>query len=147
MEEQMEDPDYVRNSTKGEVNEDIDMRTIRSISHTVCGGREAIDARIEALDKEWDIERALQMNSAAVTLAGAVLAVTKNKAWLGVPILVSGFLIYHTVKGWCPPLPVLRKFGFRTRDEIAKEKYALKAIRGDFDEIIDPEDAWDAVNE
>ena len=147
MEEQMEDPDYIRNSTRGEVNEDIDERTMRSISRTACEGLEAIDERIEALDKEWDIERALQFNAAALTLTGSILAATKNKAWLGLPLAVSGFLIYHTVRGWCPPLPVMRRLGIRSKDEIAKEKYALKALRGDFDEILDADDAWEAVNE
>ncbi len=34
--------------------------------------------------------------------------------------------------GWCPPVPILRRGGLRTRTEINQEKYALKALRGDF---------------
>jgi hypothetical protein len=45
--------------------------------------------------------------------------------------------LQHAVQGWCPPIPVLRRFGFRTADEINRERYALKALRGDFDGISD----------
>lgn len=32
-------------------------------------------------------------------------------------------------------MPVLRRLGVRTREEIDREKYALKALRGDFAEV------------
>jgi hypothetical protein len=38
----------------------------------------------------------------------------------------------HAVQGWCPPLPILRRMGFRTAREIDTERTALKALRGDF---------------
>jgi hypothetical protein len=46
--------------------------------------------------------------------------------------VVLTFLFQHAVQGWCPPLPVLRRLGVRTRKEIDRERYALKALRGDF---------------
>jgi hypothetical protein len=48
------------------------------------------------------------------------------------PVVVAGFLLQHALQGWCPPLPVLRRLGVRTADEINQERYALKALRGDF---------------
>jgi hypothetical protein len=45
-------------------------------------------------------------------------------------------------------VPIFRRLGVRTRDEINREKYALKALRGDFDEIDSmrrPEEAEDAL--
>ena len=38
----------------------------------------------------------------------------------------------HAVQGWYPLLPLFRRMGIRTETEIATERYALKAIRGDF---------------
>lgn len=35
--------------------------------------------------------------------------------------------------------------GFRTAREIDQERYALKALRGDFDGVRDAESRWDAV--
>ncbi|HSH82103.1 MAG TPA: hypothetical protein VLA19_26550 [Herpetosiphonaceae bacterium] len=46
--------------------------------------------------------------------------------------MVLPFLVQHAVQGWCPPLLVIRALGVRTRKEIDVEKYALKALRGDF---------------
>ena len=45
---------------------------------------------------------------------------------------VLGFLFQHAIQGWCPPVPVLRRFGVRTAAEIEEERYALKLLRGDF---------------
>ena len=46
--------------------------------------------------------------------------------------VVLSFLVQHAVHGWCPPLAALRRMGVRTRREIDEERYALKALRGDF---------------
>ncbi len=35
-------------------------------------------------------------------------------------------------QGWCPPVPILRRLGFRTSFEIEQERQALKLIRGDY---------------
>lgn len=44
------------------------------------------------------------------------------------------FLAQHGLQGWCPPIPVFRRLEVRTDREIARERYALKALRGDFDD-------------
>ena len=56
-----------------------------------------------------------------------------DKRFLILPGLVSAFLLQHAVQGWCPPVPMFRRMGFRTQSEIDEERYALKALRGDFD--------------
>lgn len=91
-----------------------------------------IDARLEELDREWDIERAIEANAATLALAGVALGLTLNRRWLALPALVSGFLLQHALQGWCPPVPVLRGMGFRTMAEIDRERFALKTLRGDF---------------
>jgi hypothetical protein len=40
-------------------------------------------------------------------------------------------LLYGTT-GRYPLLPIFRRLGLRTAREIARERYALKALRGDF---------------
>jgi hypothetical protein len=49
--------------------------------------------------------------------------------------MAGGFLIQQALRGDCPPYQLLRRLGFRTRQEIERERYALKALRGDFDRI------------
>jgi len=60
------------------------------------------------------------------------MGMTLGRRWLVLPALVSGFLLQHALQGWCPPVPVLRRLGFRTMAEIDRERYALKTLRGDF---------------
>jgi len=58
-----------------------------------------------------------------------------NKRFLLLPGLVAGFLLQHALQGWCPPVPLFRRAGVRTAAEIERERYALKALRGDFQPI------------
>jgi hypothetical protein len=75
------------------------------------------------------------MNAGIVSLSGVVLGTLISRRFLVLPAVVFGFFFQHATQGWCPPLPVFRKMGVRTRREINKEKYALKALRGDFEHI------------
>ena len=120
--------DRVRRSTAPEVNREIDHRTNDNIRHYANSSEEVIRRRIEELEREWDIERALEVNASTLALTGLLLGVTVNKKWLIFPGVVLSFLLQHGLQGWCPPLPILRKMGIRTRGEIDREKYELKAL-------------------
>jgi hypothetical protein len=78
---------------------------------------------------------------------------TRSRKWLILPSIVLPFLFQHAMQGWCPPVPLFRRLGVRTREEIDREKYALKALRGDFEEIDsirrseEAEDALEAVKD
>lgn len=134
-------------STSGKMqNAEIDNLIILNLEYYRSEGAAAIDARIEELDREWDIERTLEMNAAAFALTGTILGALVNRKWLVLPAVVATFLAQHAVQGWCPPLAILRRMGLRTRPEIDREKYALKALRGDFKETSDSAEAWAAVN-
>jgi hypothetical protein len=128
------EPDRVRENTAGWINWEIDQQILKNVKAYEGEGRNAISQRIHELEREWDIERILEMNASALAFTGLVLGVTHNRKWLLIPGIVLPFLFQHAVQGWCPPLPLLRRKGVRTRDEIDREKYALKALRGDFAE-------------
>jgi hypothetical protein len=120
--------DPVRHSTAPEVNREIDSRTNSNIRRYANSSEEVIHRRIDELDQEWDIERALEVNASTLALTGLLLGVTVNRKWLLLPGVVLSFLLQHGLQGWCPPLPVLRRMGVRTRGEIDREKYELKAL-------------------
>lgn len=106
-----------------------------------------IDARLEEINNEWDVERTLELGAAVLGLTGCVLGLSSNRKWLIIPITVTTFLVQHAILGWCPPSRLFRFLGVRTRREIDKEKYALKAVRGDFKYLLDvPNVVWKAVN-
>ena len=50
----------------------------------------------------------------------------RRNAWLGLFGAQLGFLLSHSVAGWCPPLPVLRRLGFRTQKEIDVERRCVE---------------------
>ncbi|WP_244670504.1 hypothetical protein [Rhodoplanes elegans] len=127
-------PQRVRRMTDAEINAAIDRQIERNVLF-YAEHPDEIALRLRALDAEWDIERALQANAAALGLAGSLLALTRGGGWLAVPAVVGGFLLQHATQGWCPPLPVMRRMGFRTAREIDVERNALKALRGDYAEV------------
>jgi hypothetical protein len=126
-------PDRVRAHSKQVQNRRIDAQTQQCLEQLAAGDREAIGRHIDALDREWDVERYLQLNAGILSLSGVVLGAVASRRFLALPAVVFGFFLQHGTQGWCPPLPVFRKMGVRTRREINQERYALKALRGDFD--------------
>jgi hypothetical protein len=93
---------------------------------------EEIDLRLADLESEWDTERILEANAASFSLLGLLLGRTVSGKFYILPAAVTAFLLQHAIQGWCPPLPMLRRLGVRTAEEIDAERYALKLIRGDF---------------
>lgn len=121
--------------TAEERNREIREQIRRNVERTAAEGPAAIDRRLAELDREWDIERTLETNAATLALTGSILAATVDRRWIALPMAVSAFLLQHALQGWCPPIPVIRRLGVRTAGEIAEERYALKALRGDFDDV------------
>jgi hypothetical protein len=114
----------VERNTSGHVNRRID-RDMRDRVDLLSDRPGAAEARLNALDHEWDIERALEANAASLALAGVILAAAHDRRWLILPGLVAAFLLQHALQGWCPPLPLLRRAGFRTMREIDRERDLL----------------------
>lgn len=70
---------------------------------------------------------------------------SRDVRWLVIPSVVLPFLFQHATQGWCPPVPFFRAKGIRTRGEIDREIYALKALRGDFNSVESADAAWSAA--
>jgi len=131
--------DRVRAKTSPEINEAIDREISATVRFYAGKTHYEISKRIEELDKEWDIGRFIEFRAGVVSLIGVVLGLKKSKKWFILPLIASTFLLQYAIQGWAPPIPFLRRFGIRTKQEIDMEKYALKALRGDFDDISSPE--------
>ena len=138
LEQQLALPsDRVREHSAHSVNQRIAERTRDRIEHVVREGRDAIVRRLEQLDHEWDVDRALMVNFAIV--GGAAYAAglyrythrprfgfgPRRNNWLRFFTVQLGFLLLHGTVGWCPPLPVFRRLGVRTKSEIEAERRAL----------------------
>jgi hypothetical protein len=127
--------DRVRAHSPQKANDKIDGRAEDAVRAYAGRGAGEIAARADALGREWDMERVLQANAAVVALAGIGLGAAVSKRWLALPGIVFSFFAQHAIQGWCPPVALFRRLGVRTRREINAERYALKALRGDFDAV------------
>ena len=125
----------VERHTAPEVNQAIRERANAHILRLERAAPGEIPARLAQLDREWDVERVLQTNASVLVLTGLALGIGVDRRFLLLPAAVFSFFAQHALQGWCPPIPVLRRLGIRTMREIERERYALKALRGDFDAV------------
>ena len=126
------DSERVRANTAAEINWRIDRQIEENVRRYATQSKEALSHRVSELQQEWDIERVLELMASALSLTGITLSITRNKSWIAVPGLVLSFLLVHAIQGWCPPVPILRRLGVRTREEIDRERYALKVLMETF---------------
>jgi hypothetical protein len=135
--------DRVRENTPGEKNTMMDQTVMDRMSRYRNLSISEINKRLEKLEKEWDIERALGIYASSIGLASIFLGAFRRRRWYLLSFVAAGFLLMDGIRGWAPPMIPLRRMGFRTKAEIDEEIYALKALRGDFDNIsstASPED-------
>lgn len=130
----------VRKNTAAAVNRSVDEQIIESIALYSEKDQNAITQRIQQLEKEWDIERALDVNMPIVALTGIALGLLVDRWWFVFPVIVLLFFLQHAIQGWCPPLPIFRRLGYRTKKEIEQERYSLKYLRGDFAQLTKSEE-------
>ena len=127
--------DRVSEQTPEEINQEILRKIEENIAFYASCDHSRIERRLKELDREWDTERFLEASASGFALLGLTLGATVNRKWFLFPAVIAGFLLQHAIQGWCPPLAVIRRLGVRTAREIDYERYALKAVRGDFDGI------------
>lgn len=135
----------VVSNTSEKVNARIHRQIEANVHWLASKGPAAIEQRLAELDEEWDVERAVEVLAPAGTLLWMLLGTRVNRKLLAVAAMIQGFVMLHAFQGWFPPLPILRRLGFRTSAEIDQERNALKALRGDFRQVDNPAQALEAV--
>jgi hypothetical protein len=124
--------DPVRTHTAAEVLRRIDDTTTLHLTRSAEAPQDAIESHLERLDREWDTDRVLESEAAVTGLVGLALGTLLRPAFLAIPVVVAASVLLHAFTGRYPMMPVFRRMGVRTAREIARERYALKALRGDF---------------
>lgn len=124
--------DKVRRHTASAVLRRIDDRTSMALWDAAGADSEQVDKRLGELDREWDTDRVLETEASAMGLLGLALGAFVNRKLLLLPALVAVSVLTHAQTGRYPLMPLFRRLGVRTGREIARERYALKALRGDF---------------
>ena len=105
-------------------NRSIDTKTDEAVERATAAGRAGIERRLDALQQEWNIDRVLMVNFAAIVFAQLVAA-TRDRRWSWGPLIQTPFLMLHATLGWCPPSLWFRPMGFRTQPEIQAEREEL----------------------
>lgn len=130
----------VERMTRPEINARIRAGTDARITALAAADRSVLAKQVRDLEREWDVERVLQANASTLVLLGVLLGVRVDRRFLLLPVTVLTFFGLHALQGWCPPIPIFRRRGIRTAREIERERYALKALRGDFDDVHERDD-------
>lgn len=126
--------DRARRHTARSVLRRIDDDTVHHLAAVAAQPAQA-QARLDELDREWDLDRTIEAEAAAVGLAGLALGVFVRPAFLAVPAAVGAGVFLYGAFGLYPLLPLFRRLGIRTAREIQRERYAVKALRGDFADL------------
>lgn len=127
----MSSPDRARRHTAAAVLRRIDDETVSHLAE-VARRPEAAPVRLHALDREWDVDRVLETEAAAMGLLGLALGTALNGRLLAMPGFVGAAMFLFATRGLYPLLPLFRRLGVRTSREIERERYAVKVLRGDF---------------
>ena len=105
------------------------------LKQVIDGGPDAICERLAQLDREWTTGRASKATAGLMIVAGLALTAVFDPWWL-VLTAAGGLLLLPYLFGRRSPLGyVFHQFGLRRGSEIEQEKVALKALRGDFQNL------------
>jgi hypothetical protein len=120
---------------KARDKQENDQRILENLHKYRYLNRDEISNKLKKLSNEWDIDKTLKINATAVAIASFILkAVTRRRGfWLTGAL--AGFIWHHGIRNWASGLPIMKRMGKRTQDEINAEIYSLKILRGDFDHI------------
>jgi hypothetical protein len=88
-----------------------------------------VHRRLEQLDLEWDIQRGLAASAASLAVVGIFLGTRRNRAGFILAGLAVTFGVQQAYAGWSPLYPILRQLGFRTAEEIERERAGVEALR------------------
>ena len=121
--------DRVRAHVSKKANARVDRMTEANLDRAAKEPR-FINDRLAELEREWDIDRTIMLGFAGMGTAALVLGLRRNWRWRFPLAAQITFLLLHSTIGWCPPAVVLRRLGFRTRQEIEAERRAFLGMRG-----------------
>ena len=98
-------------------------------------GPHAISERLEALEQEWSAGRTTKATLGMLIVAGMALAALHSPYWLVLPLVAGLLLLQYTFTRVSLMGAMFHRLGFRSGAEIDHEKFALKALRGDFRDL------------
>ncbi|MBW8888489.1 MAG: hypothetical protein JF616_12100 [Fibrobacteres bacterium] len=116
-------------------------------------GSQSISDRLAALEDEPELETVATLGLAGAGVLALIFGMLGSRLWRLLAWMVLPLIFAHARGRLAAPGQFLKTLGLRSRKEIEEEKYALKALRGDFRDMgesqpegmPDPASALDAV--
>lgn len=124
----------VEQNTSYSINALNNQRIDKNLERYSMAGNFAIDRRLDRLDREWTTERLIELEAPIMISFGSVVAYFFGRRWIFLPFFSASMLLLHGVQGWYPLLPLFRRLGFRSQNEILKERRGLLSIRNNSSE-------------
>ncbi|MBP3955975.1 hypothetical protein J8F10_11835 [Gemmata sp. G18] len=95
-------------------------------------GPQAISDRLAQLEREWSAGRMTKAAIGVLIVVGLGLTALANPWWLVLPAIGGLFLLQYLFgrSSWLGA--TFREMGFRSGSDIDQERFALRALRGDF---------------
>ena len=106
--------------------------TGRNIRFYGFQGEEGLSERIRALEGEWDTEKFVLVGLSGMGLFGLLMGLFGSRLWRVLTWAALPLLLLAGLEKWRPSRGLIQSLGLRSRKETLEEKYALKALRGDF---------------
>lgn len=107
-------------SAEAEIQTHIRVRSLFRVER-LGNNIEKLEKHLEALKGEWPIETMFATKVGAMTLIGSALGLTGRKRWMLFSAFAGGNVLMQTYAGTSYLYRALRRWGFRTRSEIAEE--------------------------
>lgn len=95
-------------------------------------GPQAITDRLGQLDREWSAGRMTKAVIGVLIVVGLALTAFLNPWWLILPAAGGFFLLQYLFSRQSWLGATFHEVGFRSSTDIDQEKFALRALRGDF---------------
>ncbi|MBN9683751.1 MULTISPECIES: hypothetical protein [unclassified Corallococcus] len=128
--------DAVRTHAPSTMNRRIDVHVESCVRYMAeQGDRSEMSRYLEKLEHEWDVHRTLVVSVSGLALGGLLLGRKAGRGWGVLGGVTLTLLLQHGLTGFGPLSVLVRALGVRTRREIDLEKFAIKALRGDFERI------------
>src|SRR5689334_10836056 len=109
--------DRVRAHASKKANAHLDRKTEANLQRA-SKEPEFAARRMAELEREWDLDRAICLAFAGMRAAALVLGLRRDRRWRYPLAAQVGSLILYASLGWSPQAFVLRRIGFRTKQEI-----------------------------
>jgi hypothetical protein len=123
--------DRVENNTGTAINRRFEDELAGRVKEYAHASPDAIERRLAELDREWDIERLIEVEAPGTIMLGILLSTIHDRRWMMLSAFAAGMVIVHSLQGWYPLLPLLRRLGVRSQAEIEAERNALRVLLGE----------------